>query len=567
MRLAYPLFQAALLSATLVTSAAADDQIMPLDQVKSGMQGHGRTVFRGTKIETFPFEVIDVLRNWNPGTDVILVKCGGETVGRAKIIQGMSGSPCYIDGKLIGALAYGWSFNIDALAGITPIEEMIKIADRPLEKNAALPPRRGTGKYGGLEPCKAPLFVSARSRAGLEFLEKALDRFDLVPMSSGGGGMSDLDAPIEPGSAVSVLLMTGDMEMFATGTVTWVSGGRMLAFGHPFFGSGEHSMPVANTWTYAVVARDWTSFKLSAPGRIVGTMLQDRQNGIFAVLDRKPALLPFAIRVENGKTRTVHEYSMRIIDHREWTGNLVTFAVVDAVASAEPCPEEEAREIEISYKPRGYAGVKVGLFRASGGWFSPYVMLEPLTAFLDNPFEEAHVDSVSVSIRTVHEDLRGDIYGVSVAREEYFPGETVSMAVDVRRPRKEPETFGLKFTLPVDLPAGQHAIEIRPQDQIPEPDAPAIENVGTLLDRIRRLGNRDSRKIIAVLRSPDYTLQHKGQSMDNLPLTMLSQLLPTFKTGKYFIKSRHFESEPVPTGLYLSGGKTVKITVKKKLAD
>ncbi len=546
--------------------ATAEDGIMPVSEIKPGMEGYGKTVFQGVKIETFPFKVVDILRNWNPGMDVILIKCGGAVVEKAKIIQGMSGSPCYIQGRLIGALAYGWSYNIDALAGVTPIEDMLKIADRTLEKQACLPIRRGAGRAGGLEPCKAPLFVTARSRQGMEFLEKMLEGTDLVPMSAGGGGgYGDLDAPLEPGAAISVILMSGDMEMFATGTVTWTGGGRILAFGHPFFGEGEHSMPVTNSWTYTVVARDVTSFKLSAPGKILGAMTQDRSAGICAESGRKSAMIPLKIRVENPKTGSVQSYSMSIVDHKTWTSELSTYALIDALSNSEPGPEGDAKEIELVFKPRGRDEVRVKSFVSSGGgWFANYGLLRPLEAYLGNPFEEVHVDSISIDVRVVHEDMRGAIAGVTVDRDEYYPGETVSMLIDVKKPKKGTAIFPLKVFLPLNLEPGEHSLEIMAQDDVEPYDVPVIEDVDTLLRQIRRLSGRDSKKIVAVIRSPEFKLQHKGKSMENVPFSVLSQLLPTLKTGKYFIKTKIIESEGFSTGLYVSGQKTLKITVKKK---
>jgi hypothetical protein len=551
--------------------AWAEDEILPLASVRPGMKGHGKTVFSGTRIETFPFEVVDVMRNWYPGLDIILVRCTGPMLEKARIIQGMSGSPCYIDGKVIGALAYGWNFALDALAGITPIEQMIKLARRPLEKNVSAPrapraPRGAGGDFGGLQPCKTPLFVSASTSAGMRYLREVFSPYNVVPIMSGGGGaFADLKAPLEPGSAIGVLLMRGDMEAYATGTVTWVKGDEVLAFGHSFFGDGEYTLPATNAWTYTVVASAQSSFKLSAIGRTVGAVVQDRQTGVFVRKGKKSRLIPYKIRIRNDNTGSVHEYNMEIADHRRWTPNMVNFALIDALSSAEPGPDSEAKEIDLVFKPRGYDEVRVRQFVASGGgFFASYGLARPLAAFLQNPFREVHVDSIRMEVRIVHEEKRGAISGVTMSRDEYFPGETVEFIVDVKRPRLSPLTFPLRIRLPKDIEPGEHPIAIRAQDEFVPWNAKAVEDVKTLLHNLRLLSTRRSDLLIAVMDAPDYRLQHKGEGMENLPVTVVTQLLPALKTGKFFAKGKLYESEPVKTGLYITGGKIVKIKIKKR---
>ena len=151
-----------------------------------------------------------------------------------------------------------------------------------------------------------------------------------------------------------------------------------------------------------------------------------------------------------------------------------------------------------------------------------------------------------------------------MSRDEYFPGETVEFIVDVKRPRQSPLTFPLRIRLPKDIEPGEHPIAIRAQDEFVPWKAKAVEDVKALLHNLRLLSTRRSDLLIAVMDAPDYRLQHKGEGMENLPVTVVTQLLPALKTGKFFAKGKLHESEPVKTGLYLTGGKIVKIKIKKR---
>src|SRR5262245_2327616 len=257
----------------LSTAQAAPPPILPFSQVRSGMKGTGKTVFHGETVETFDVEIVGVLPNIGPGQHLILARCSGGPLAETGTLAGMSGSPATIDGKLVGAIAYSWGFTKDAIAGITPIEEMLAVGTRessPLRKprpSAALPwsdalrHLRSPSALGDFfvsrlaalatRPVAAtatvPLAVSGIDAAGLARMAPDLARAGFMVLPSGSPGKptpATATAPIEPGSAIGVQLTRGDVDMTATGTATWVDGDALYAFGHPLYGLGDVDIPL-----------------------------------------------------------------------------------------------------------------------------------------------------------------------------------------------------------------------------------------------------------------------------------------------------------------------------------
>ncbi|MHC5082156.1 MAG: hypothetical protein ACYTHN_24385, partial [Planctomycetota bacterium] len=427
----FALFVVPILLALLLPGILLGEEILPLSEVKPGMKGEGKTAFRKTDILTFTFEVVDILQNWLPGQHVIMIRCGGPEVEKTGIASGMSGSPCYIDGKLIGALAYAWPWSKIPLAGVTPIESMLKIAKRPREKGVALPARFPPRQ--GLKRLETPLFVTTRSSRALTFLEKACKKYSMRPVGGGGSGgaFRNLDAKLVPGAAIGVLLMDGDMEAYAVGTVTHCDGKNILAFGHSFLMEGEYSLPITNAWTYTVIPRSPGSFKLSATGKVLGALVQDRQAGILGRLGEKSVLVPLSIKVRNPRAKVEHTYAIRIAQHKVFTPMLASFALRDALDAAEPGPGEVSQEVILTFKPEGADEVSVRMFfsKDEGWWGRDFTA--PLSLYLDNPFAKTKVEQISVDAEILIEGRTASLTGMKYEKREYAPGDTVRVHLEI----------------------------------------------------------------------------------------------------------------------------------------
>ena len=319
LRLAVPLL---LLAAPL--SASAEVEVLSFDAVHSGMRGVGRTVFAGTEVIEFDVEIVGKLEKIGPDQNLILGRLSGGPLADTGVLSGMSGSPVMVDGKLIGAVAYSWGFAKEALAGITPIEEMLAVArldappsprvgslqlDRswrsPLDSDAALRAffldelQPAVEHPQGALPLAVPLSVAGVGARGLGAIAPWLERAGFLPLQSGGARRGGASPPLEPGSAIGVQLVRGDVEMTATGTVTWVDGDRVLAFGHPLFGLGAIDLPLTGATVETLLPSVMQSARIASALGEIGAVRQDRAAAIFGRLGAKPGMIPVRFRLSH----------------------------------------------------------------------------------------------------------------------------------------------------------------------------------------------------------------------------------------------------------------------------
>ncbi|MGZ7038673.1 MAG: SpoIVB peptidase S55 domain-containing protein, partial [Thermoanaerobaculia bacterium] len=342
-------------------AVAAHAETMPVSAVKKGMKGYGVTVFDGTTPEKFDVEILGVLNNIGPGQDLILAKIDSPVVRRTGVIAGMSGSPIYIDGKVIGALAYAWQFAKEPVAGITPIDEMLKIARNGGTTNAlvaeAMPRFSGAellnalannktdeifeklvsgfgGKtmsgMSGAKPIAVPVSLSSFAPETISRFGKYLDDMGFVAVPSGATSTSTAAAPaadrsFKPGDPIGAVLLNGDFTVAATGTVTHVDGDRVYAFGHPFLDMGEISFPMAKSEIVTVLPSLASSFKFSNTGAIVGEFRQDRSTGIMGVLGGQARTIPVELTVDgSGPSQTYH---VNVVRHTQLSPLILAMAV------------------------------------------------------------------------------------------------------------------------------------------------------------------------------------------------------------------------------------------------
>ncbi|MDH3592314.1 MAG: hypothetical protein OER88_10575, partial [Planctomycetota bacterium] len=299
-------------------SALAAPETLSFDDVRVGMRGEGRTVFEGDRIEPFAVEIIGKLAGIGPGRDLILARLEGGTLERTGVFAGMSGSPVYLDGKLIGAVAYAWGFATEPIAGITPVAEMQRV-DR-----AGTPPNgRGTGRFeaawrrfdrpagwpallrpdfsrleapGTARRLPLPLAWKGADPAAVERWGAPLRDAGFLPLAGGSAAGEGGGVPLAPGAPIGIQLMRGDLDMTATGTVTWIDGDRIWAFGHPLFGLGATDLPLTEARVQTILPSLMQSARFATAGPVRGALRQDRAAAIFGRLGGTAPTIP--VRVE-----------------------------------------------------------------------------------------------------------------------------------------------------------------------------------------------------------------------------------------------------------------------------
>jgi hypothetical protein len=297
-------------------SAAQD--FFPLQDVRPGLHGIGRTVFEGNRIEEFQVEILGVIENVGPKQAIILAKLSGGPLEQTGVLQGMSGSPVYIDGKLVGAIALGFPFSKQPIAGIQPIQQMIADADFSrrapdtfaLSHNAAswakslsIPSASGLDlPIGNLTEILTPVTLSGFSSGTLEAFDFEFRKLGLQPqqgVSAGSPKSQEYTGTVVPGSMICVQLVAGDLSISADGTVTHVDGRRVYAFGHRFLDAGSTELPFARADVVALLPALNTSFKISTAKQWVGTILSDRNTSIAGEMGREAHMLPLSISVRS----------------------------------------------------------------------------------------------------------------------------------------------------------------------------------------------------------------------------------------------------------------------------
>ena len=597
---------ASLLALVWLAAAAAAQAAtitMPLSQVKPGMKGRGKSVFQGRVIEDFEAEILGVLANTSPKRSVILARLTGRGLESTGIIGGMSGSPVYIDGKLIGAVAYGFSFSKEAIAGITPIEEMLAVGTTPEEAApgaaAAVIIREGmtqeelsgtflealaTGRGGRgsgltLAPLELPLVVSGFPARAFERVRSFFAPLGFRALRGGTGGQAKpSDAPaaasLREGDAVGVQLIGGDLDMSAVGTATYVDGNRVLAFGHPVYNLGKVDYAMTRADVITVMPSLESSFKLASMGPVIGRFSQDRTPGAAGEIGALPHLIPLNIVFQTGPA-TRKEYKLKLVADKFLTPALINMAVSGLVTS-------EARnygDVSLDFNAdvfldKGGLGVHLeDLF--SGSYDAPPVGLSGLLAavvhyLLNNEFKDVGIYRVDLNVRAIEESRLATLEKVLLDKYEVSPGEAIRLKAYYRtqdeKSLAEEVTIaapalpaGSEFQILVGDAASMQQIE-RAQYRIQEYVPRSLEQLVRLLSNLRK-NNRIYFRIMAT--KPGLFL--KGEEMPNLPPTLKTMFASprASAAGPTEITRSTLSEYQLAIPYVFKGGATIPVRIRK----
>lgn len=535
------------------SQAASAPVLLPLSQVRPGMLGEAVTVFEGVKPEPFKVRVLSVVPNFLPKQDIILIRAEDPRVANCGIAAGMSGSPVYVDGKLMGAIAYGWSFAKEALAGVTPIESMLAGRQRPrrppgdpflADNGSALasgrPAQPAAALSDGeprLQPASLPLAVSGISDVALRDLGESLRPFGLVPVRAGGAGekkqTSAKAEALQPGATVGVALIRGDISAAAMGTLTQVEGGTVVAFGHPLLGLGEVELPLVSGEVHAIVASLSSSMKLASPLNEIGAVVQDLPTGIVAELGRRAPWVAVEVTV-TGRGDKKTSFRTQVVPHRRLLPLLAGTVIGSALAEVEPDVTDMVIAMTTRLDVRGAGRVEVRDQLFSNEGLSSRVQsqargLKALSDLLGNPFEPAVIDRIDVDIRVEYRNDVAEIVGASLPDERVRPGETMPVRVVLRPyagkefvevvPVLVPRALAGK-TIKIDVAAGGL---VRPDMPKPESLRGLMENLGV---------SYPGKSIVVSVSTPDSGVSLRGRLIPSLPDSALDTLRSANQTRR-----------------------------------
>lgn len=444
-------------------AADAAPPIMPVAQVQVGAHGIARTVISGTRIEEFGVEVLGIMKNKGAVGDLILVRTYGDVVDRAGgVAQGMSGSPVFIDGRLIGAIGFGWSLTDQKTAMVTPIQDMLKL----LELAPAKMPDKEPETVPEKEKLATPLMAAGFGANALSYLQMKLKPLNLNPVPVGDPPSGIIYGELEPGSAVGVQLVRGDASLGALGTVTYVDGDRVLAFGHPFLKRGPAAFLMTNAYIFTTIRGIETSFKVGSTGDAIGTIHQDRGAGIAGEMNRYPGIVPMRMNVRSADTAEVKEMAVQMVQDEEIVPILATASLLNAVEKAIDRTGSGTARISFEVSARGMPGET---FKRENMFYSPENVAEAslaefyeFIAFLSsNPHRPVTIMDIKTDISVSQERRTARILSARPLQLAAKPGEVIDIEVKLKPYRAEPITRNVSFTVPKDQTPGVMNLSVR----------------------------------------------------------------------------------------------------------
>jgi len=558
----------------------------------------GRTIFSGNRIEEFQVEILGVLDNIGPKESLILARLSGGPLEHTGVMQGMSGSPVYIDGRLAGAVAMAFPFSKDPICGIRPIEDMVRataLASAPPPQKAsrgeaaavaladrdvmhALPkPQAMLGGESRMIDIATPVSFGGFSRATLEAFAPQLRALGLEPrqgMTAGAriqAGMGN-PADLKPGSMISVQLMAGDLSVGADGTVTYIDGGRVYAFGHRFLAVGSTALPFARAEVITLLPNLNTSFKLSTAREWMGTINRDGDTAVSGELGKRPGMAPISIAISRGG-RLVDSYQMQMVDDALLSPLLIQMAVYSVIDSTERTVGASSLRVSgrIDFQ-NAPAPVRLDNFFAADNGAAMQVSLNaavPVAYVMQSGFDALRLKRVALQIEAFDQKKQLSIDSVSVSRREVHAGERVRLNVLLTGDNGSETTRQLDYQVPIGAQpgplyftvadAGTTNITDFRQVLTATPHSPA-----QLITTVNSL-HPNNKAYVRVWR-PDPAFQLEGVDMPSLPPSaalILEGSQPTLAGISQTRNSRIAEIEIDGGDMVISGVKTIQVEVKE----
>jgi len=585
--------------------------ILHLNEVKPGMQATAWTVFQGTEPEPVPVEIVGVLKNANgPRQDIILGKMGGQAV-RTNVAGGMSGSPVYVDGKLMGAVAFRISvFSPDAICGITPIDLMLEIdefdASRP--EQARTPGARaqageiavpggllalaGLGSGGSglpqpmpmLIPIEAPLVLSGFTEGALAEFSPWFQQLGIAAVQGGAAATMRSSQPVagwehalNPGETVAGALVTGDMSVSGLGTVTYNDGRKVLAFGHPFFNLGPVDIPMAKGEVLMTLASSYQPNKLANATDVVGALHQDRHNGIEGSLGEHSPMIPVSVTVrsldEKEAVTRRKDLHFDVFVHQKWTPFLMMLTLYNSVSELNEFADETTYRLSARVEMGGPRSITLSNMQTSGEVPMPAPMM--LASWFGDKFNRLYLNNVKtpdvkrveVTVDLLPERRVAAIESAWVANPEVQPGDVVPVRVFLRPYRGQPIERDVQVRIPAGLARGDHRVLLSDAETLNR-----MQNMAGAMNRFLDIPEtvslinqeRTNNRLYVSLVESAPTAYYDDKALPSLPSSVLNVIQAGRATSRSLVTTAETASEQMSVGFdaVVTGSYSLRIHVK-----
>jgi len=470
-----------------------------LDEIKPGMEAYCLTEYGLAGIEKFGLEVVDVVRDFDPGRDIILVEGTDERFIHTGPVAGCSGSPVYINGRLAGALAYAWTYAKDPLYGVTPIEEMLKVGrgtragrskqgarkrwsvfdfSKPIDfveidkqfRNVLV---KRSHNLGGINPLPCPLIISGVPANVCEQLNAIVEPLGLMVVPGIGGGFrrealsqnseaaNDKQAKLVPGACLVVPLVSGDITMAISGTVTEVRDDKVYGFGHSYLGYGPVDLPMATGKVHTVVSSMVRSFKLTSVLDIVGALTTDESMAVFGRIGANAKTIPLTIRIDRYNDTEKRVYNCRVANNRLLTPMLLQSAVTGAALQLGDFPPDHTIEYKVAISLEDDELISFENISTARGLIE--LMMESVGSvalLMNNPYKEIDIKSIDYEIRIVPRSIVSHIWSLDLSDSKVKAGENIEIAVVVESVLAEKKKYQCTLEIPEDLAPGGYVLTV-----------------------------------------------------------------------------------------------------------
>ncbi|HEX8566851.1 MAG TPA: SpoIVB peptidase S55 domain-containing protein [Pyrinomonadaceae bacterium] len=584
-------------------------EFFPLEDVKPGMRATSRTVFVGTESEEFGVEILGVLPGFiGPKQPAIIGKLTGANVERTGVFAGMSGSPVFIDGKLVGAISFSFPFSKEPIAGITPIQSMIDIFEQaaPRSSGSVNEPRSFTftelastdwkpnlpktaisgapflanvsqgspllpllGQQ--FAPIATPLVFSGISQETLNQFAPQLAANGVLPVAAAGGAseispMKKADEKtLLPGSSVTVALARGDYSLAAAGTVTFRDGDKIYAFGHQFLNLGSANMPMGEGSVVAVVPNANNSFKLSVPGAMVGSLEQDRQTGIYGKLGNQPKMIPVELNVQTSRNRP-QTYRYEVINDSFLTPLLLNITVYNAITATERGLGESTINVsgQISVKDAPMVNIERRISASNAPVMAAGSIAVPTAALLSSGFDNAEIKNIKINVTSVDGKKAASLERLAINRAEVRAGESFEAQAFVRSNAGKQFIQRIPLKISADTAPGTYLVYVgdgASLQQVAPSRSFVPKTVNELVNTINLVKKAD-RLYVQITRVTNGAIIGTSE-MPNLPPSVLATLNNDRSVGGVTptILSPIFEQELAPAEFIVSGQQVLTVEV------
>jgi len=586
-------------------------EILKSSELRPGMKGVAWTVFQGTQPEPVPVEILGLWKNqWGPKQDIILGKLGGKAE-RTNVAGGMSGSPVYIDGKLVGAIALRLSiFSPDAICGITPIEQMLEISqfDQSRPVDARTPDKAASPQQVSvpgemlaqvvaagaspnlahqtalMTPIETPLAFSGFQDSVFREFGPLFQQMGITAVQGGASSTTYTTKPaadwkdsLNPGEAVAGVLVSGDMSITGLGTVTYNDGKHVLAFGHPFFNLGPVNMPMSKGEVVMVLSSQFQPNKFANATEIVGALHQDRHSGIMGLLGDESAMIPVTVSVrslgENNAVRGQKDFRFNVFDQQKWTPYLMMLTLFNSVSGLNEFMDEATYRLNGKVDLDGGGSLQLNTMQASGEMPMPAPMVlagwwgDKFNRLYLNAVNTPHLKRVSVTVDLLPERRVATIENAWIADSEVRAGDDVPVKVLLRPYRGDRIQREFNVHIPAGLGKGDHRILLSDADTLNRMQSMAgymnrYMDVPETVSLINQ--ERSNNKLYISLLEATPTAYYDDKTMPSLPASVLNVMQAGRTSNRPIVTTAEssFEQGSVPFDYVVSGSYSLKFTVK-----